>query len=304
MSENVIYNSDSNIVDDKKYNSEVVIDALIKFQKLFGNDGVYDLALVPDGNKTIATNYASPHDTLDLEEGDVVVGGSLWIGQDEDTWYAAEPINLIASAPNLFSDIIRGQVVTLPATANNTINRIDVYLTEFDISGTEEIEYNLYLELYYADDNNRPIGKIGQDYLAQDVISYTDERLQNKDDYYSFDFGSNGFQGTTNKYAIIYRVETINNKSGFLWWNVSDYKQNSEALQPYLDGVSIFSKNNGDTWEVQEDYDRTIKVYYPKPDDYEVSSVTFEELFSENIENPSVAMVVLVDESGSVITYN
>jgi len=304
---NESYEGDVNIPGDVPYTADTLVDALIKFQKLFNTDGVYSLAINKELGKIIATNYTSPNDTLSLEIGDVFIGGQnsgLWIGQDEDNWYATEPINIIASAPYFFSNIIRGQVITLPATANKTINRVDIYLTEFDISGTAEIEYNLYLELYYADDNNRPIGRIGQDYLAQDIISYTDERLQNKDDFYSFDFGESGFVGTSNNFAVIYRVETVDNKQGFLWWETSNYKQNSETLQPYLDGVSILSKDGGEIWEVQEDYDRTIKVYYPKPSDYEVSSVTFDELFSETVANPTTALIILVDESGSIITSN
>lgn len=297
---NLSYNSDIRIIPRMYvYEADVLIDRIEKYYKVLGDPNVKELAVITEDGQSIATNHAAPNDILELEKGDILVGGSLWVGQDEVSWYAVEPANLVESAPNLFSDIIRGQVIVLPTIANNTISRIDLYLTEFNISGAESIEYELYVELYYADENNKPIGTIGVDYLAQDIILSTDERLQNKDDYYAFDFGT-GFTGATNRYAVIYRVNTEANKAGFIWWDVSEYKQETEELQPYLDGASILSKDGGITWEVKELYDRTIKVYYPKPEGYEVSGVTFEELFSESIENPSVALVILIDESGSI----
>lgn len=299
------YASNMSLVYDKYYSANVFMEPFTKFHKLFDTDAVYSIIINPIDDKIIATNYQSPNDTLTLEIGDVLAGGKsggLWVGRDDSDWRAVEPINLIASAPRHFSNIIRGQTIVLPSIANNTISRVDIYLTEFDISGTEQVDYNLYVELYYADANHKPIGTIGMDYLAQDVISSTDERLRNKDDYYSFDFGNNGFQGTSNRYAIVYRVETTDDKAGFLWWDVSNNKQNNEKLQPYLEGASIISKDGGETWEVLEDYDRTIKVYYPKPDDYEVSPVTFDELFSDTIDDPKVAAIILIDESGSMIS--
>jgi hypothetical protein len=295
------------MAENKNYNSDVYLEKKDIFSKIFDSNDIYSLEINPSNNNVIATNYSSPNDTLELEIGDIFVGGKnsgLWIAQNEDDWYLAEPINIIGSPPNLFNNIIRGQTVILPSVANKTIRKIDIYLTEFSISSN--IDYNLILELYYADDNNKPIGVIGQDYLARDVIASDSEVIANQNDFYSFDFGENGFTGISNKYAVIYRVETedSSDSAGYMWWNVSEYKQGVEKISSYTDGVSIISKDNGNTWEVLEDYDRTIKVYYPKPEDYEPTDLNLNDVFTMETDKPKVAMIILLDESGSVYEGN